>query len=126
MSEHLAATIASSYSASWYLLQHDETFSQYKKSVLPGDPEADLLFTVVIITMALDEIQTLLADYGIGIDGNLGDFLEAAFAAHLEHVHPVHPDVSYIGDSAPIAPWPMSPAWPAASLNPFSRNTAYP
>ena len=53
VSEHLAASIGSSYSASWYTLQHDETFSQYTKGVLPGDPEADLLFTVVI-TLALD------------------------------------------------------------------------
>ena len=42
----------------------------------------------------------MLADNGIGIDGNLGDILEAAFAAHLAHQDPALPDVSYADDSA--------------------------
>ncbi len=99
VSEHLAASIATSYSASWYTLQHDESYSKYTKGLLPGDPEVDLLFTTVI-TLALDEIQLQFEEHGIGIDDVAGAMLGPAFTAHLQQEHPIPADVSYVDDSA--------------------------
>jgi len=56
---HLAAAIAAAYHTTWFTIQHDGTVSLFLQGVLPGDPEADLLF-VVIILEALDEVHDKL------------------------------------------------------------------
>ncbi len=45
---HTAAAVAAAFHATWFSLQYDDELTQYTKVVLPGDPKADILFTIVI------------------------------------------------------------------------------
>ena len=63
-SAHAAAAAAAATQAAWFTLQHDEEYTAFSKGVLPGDPEADLLFTVVILD-ALNEIHAQLLAAGL-------------------------------------------------------------
>ena len=58
------AAAAAATQAAWFTLQHDEEYTAFSKGVLPGDPEADLLFTVVILD-ALNEIHAQLLAAGL-------------------------------------------------------------
>ena len=53
---HLAASAAAASTATWFAIQASPTLTEYEKGVLPGDPEADLNFTV-LATKVLDEIH---------------------------------------------------------------------
>ncbi len=73
--------VAAAYYVTWFTQQHDVTVSQFHEGILPGDPQADLLFTVVI-RQAFDEIHSRLI--GARLVESHGPGLECrVFSAHI-------------------------------------------
>jgi len=95
--DHLAAAVAAAYHATWFTQQHDESVSLFSKGVLPGDPEADLLFTIVIL-QALDAIHHRLVEAGL-VDPTSNAPAERAFSAHVDVIPDMPADISYVDDS---------------------------
>ena len=122
-SAHAAAAIAAATQAAWFTLLHDDEVTAYAKGVLPGDPEADLLFTIVI-KEALDEIHVLLVAAGL-VEPLVAREASPAFAAHVPGDQPPPPpEVSFVDDSVYIiaAPATVLCSRAAAALG-IIRNT---
>ncbi len=96
-SAHASAAVAASCQATWFSLQYDDELTSYSKGVLPGDPEADLWFTIVI-KEALDEIHQRLVAAGLA-EPVAALPVEPAFAAHLAAEQRLPLEVSYVDDS---------------------------
>ncbi len=61
---HTAAAVAAAFHATWFSLQYDDELARQTKGVLPGEPEADLLFAIVI-KEALDAMHARLVAAGL-------------------------------------------------------------
>jgi len=94
---HTAASVAASLRATWFTIQHDASVSAYSTGVLPGDPEADLLFTMVI-KEALDTIHRRLQDSEL-----LPPLVQLQgpreFSAGVQHDPDLPADISYVDDA---------------------------
>ena len=71
--------------------------SLFHDGVLPGDPEADLFFTAVILE-ALDEAREALQIAGLIIDPSV-ELPQRQFTAHLDDIPNGEPDISYVDDT---------------------------
>ena len=95
---HLAASAAAAAMHTWFAIQASPTLTEYSKGALPGDPEADLLFTV-LATRVLNEIHEAFVAEGL-----TPDFPKSAarplFSTACQPVNQWPPDVSYVDDAA--------------------------
>eukprot|EP00974_Lingulodinium_polyedra_P006143 581089-Lingulodinium_polyedra.AAC.1 len=97
---HDAALTAMTLHATWFTIQHSDVCNKYTKGVLPGDPEADILF-MMVIKEALDEIQKKIREAGLNIpDVLMNPRTQQEFSVSVPD-HTVLPsDVSYSDDGA--------------------------
>jgi len=94
---HLAASAAAATLHTWFAIQASPMLTEYDKGVLPGDPEADLAFTL-LATKVLNEIHEALR--AKGLTPNFPQAAEEpALSAGCEPITDWPPDVSYVDDA---------------------------
>ena len=94
---HLASMAAAAAMGTWFTIQAAADVTQYRRGVLPGDPEADLLFALLAAKI-LNDIQRELR--GAGLAPERPEPHECIFAEGLQPVADWPADVSYVDDTA--------------------------
>ena len=100
---HVLNSVAAQFVAAWFSVVGPDTVSKFHRGVMPGDPEADQQFTLVI-SMLLNTLRTQLAMEGIEASIPHVPPDEAILSAGRDTPATWNLDVSYVDDIALAIP----------------------
>ena len=103
MDDHVLNSVTAQLVATWFSIVGSDTVSKLRRGVMPGDPEADQQFTLVI-SMLLNTLRTQLAIEGIEASVPHVPPDEAILSARRAALVTWNPDVSYVDDIAIAIP----------------------